>query len=534
MIVTKIAFGNEQEAYIENRLKNTVNIIFSDDNNKGKTLLIQSMMYSIGNSPIFPSTFDDYNCYFYSKIRIKRKYIEFLRKGNTILVKIGDDIQIFDSISDFKYYFDKSIFSLPRYISDSGMVVSDLSLFYQMFYLSQDKRNTSNVINGGFFNKNDFMLMIRSLIAKGESVDKTDEIKELRDKIKQKEKDIAVLQKRNSFSKRFPDIAGRVLKNVGVVEYQKLESEIRELNAQIVSVSNKRNRETNRKIKLEGLIEELNSLNRKIEVGRIICGECGSDKIIYTNGDISFKITNDIVRKQILESIINQIDIRNEIINYLNEELLSLQSQMSGKIKEIPVEVGDLIISKDDILNEEQNDIKISSIKMEIEDLKSTLKAIDEEMERSNAEIDGVIDRILNRIQTIYSSIDQSSRIHIESLFSKHDQTFSGSEEQIFYYSKLISINEILKIPFPIIIDCFRDGEISSEKERKMIDGFIGLRKQVILTSTLKEQEYDSKHYSGINRVNAIDYSEKETNHILNKAYCKQFCEILKTFRIDM
>ena len=38
MIVKKIALGNKEEAYIENRLTDGVNIIYSDDNNRGKTL----------------------------------------------------------------------------------------------------------------------------------------------------------------------------------------------------------------------------------------------------------------------------------------------------------------------------------------------------------------------------------------------------------------------------------------------------------------------------------------------------------------
>ena len=70
MIVNTVAFGNWDEAFVETRLQNKVNVIFSDDNNRGKTLLVQSLMYALGNSPIFPSTFDDYNNYFYVEIII--------------------------------------------------------------------------------------------------------------------------------------------------------------------------------------------------------------------------------------------------------------------------------------------------------------------------------------------------------------------------------------------------------------------------------------------------------------------------------
>lgn len=39
MLIKKIAFGNLEEAFIEKRLTDGVNIIYSDENNKGKTLL---------------------------------------------------------------------------------------------------------------------------------------------------------------------------------------------------------------------------------------------------------------------------------------------------------------------------------------------------------------------------------------------------------------------------------------------------------------------------------------------------------------
>lgn len=36
MIIKKVAFGNWEEAFVETRLQDQVNVIFSDDNNRGK------------------------------------------------------------------------------------------------------------------------------------------------------------------------------------------------------------------------------------------------------------------------------------------------------------------------------------------------------------------------------------------------------------------------------------------------------------------------------------------------------------------
>ena len=49
MFVKKIAFGDAEEAYLEERLNTGFNIIYSDDNNKGKTIVIQSALYAIIN-----------------------------------------------------------------------------------------------------------------------------------------------------------------------------------------------------------------------------------------------------------------------------------------------------------------------------------------------------------------------------------------------------------------------------------------------------------------------------------------------------
>ena len=59
-----MGLGNLNEAFIESGFSNGINIIFSDDNNKGKTIVIQSIMYAIGNNPIFPSSFDYKNYYY--------------------------------------------------------------------------------------------------------------------------------------------------------------------------------------------------------------------------------------------------------------------------------------------------------------------------------------------------------------------------------------------------------------------------------------------------------------------------------------
>ena len=58
MIIKKMAVGNKDEAFIEEKFSKNLNIISSDDNNKGKTIVIQSIVYCLGNIPVFPTAFD--------------------------------------------------------------------------------------------------------------------------------------------------------------------------------------------------------------------------------------------------------------------------------------------------------------------------------------------------------------------------------------------------------------------------------------------------------------------------------------------
>ncbi len=81
MIIKKVAVGNSTEAFVEEQFESGLNIISSDDNNKGKTIVIQSMMYAIGNEPTFPTTFEYKNYYYYVEFQVKEKFLKYVVMG---------------------------------------------------------------------------------------------------------------------------------------------------------------------------------------------------------------------------------------------------------------------------------------------------------------------------------------------------------------------------------------------------------------------------------------------------------------------
>ncbi len=244
LIIKKIAFGNTKEAFIEKRLENKVNIIFSNENNKGKTLLIQGLLYSIGNEPIFPIGFNYLDCFFFSQIEINGVEFKFLRKNKTTIIKSSQGIRITESLSELKYYINKNVFELPSIIKDGQDKIVDLYLFYQLFFIGQDKRDTSKIINSGQYNKNDFLSMLSSLNGTNQIFLSEDDIEEVRKKIKNYKTEIKVLDKKMKIINEHPEIAENSLASSDQENYNKYNEILTELTKTISSYRNQRNRDT--------------------------------------------------------------------------------------------------------------------------------------------------------------------------------------------------------------------------------------------------------------------------------------------------
>ena len=85
MKILKTGCGNAQESFIEDRLTDGVNVIFSNDNNKGKTIILQGMMYALGNEPIFPSGLTTSHITFIPVLNTTEIYLSFCGKTTQLL-----------------------------------------------------------------------------------------------------------------------------------------------------------------------------------------------------------------------------------------------------------------------------------------------------------------------------------------------------------------------------------------------------------------------------------------------------------------
>lgn len=533
MIILETGIRLGEEAFVERRFKEGVNILFSDDNNKGKTLIIQGMLYALGNQPIFPTGFNYREATFYTKCRFNEVTWTFLRKDSIIQVHGPNGINVFESISEYKRFFSENISPLPMISMDNERKLADPELFFQMFYLSQDKRNPSNLIGGSYYRKADFLEMVYALGNDTAPFDSKESIQELKDELISLKSELESVKRSIKFSKKHPDVASIALKGADKENFVIKRQELSKVHARISSLTKDRLREENRIAKLERLSNELLSLNRDLAEGKVICGDCGSKNIIYKVGEFLYDVSNSYVRAQILESIKNQIALKKEIIHEKSRDINDQQTILQRLIETTPRTLQQIMAFSQEISSLRNLDEKHISITSRINKINQTLVQLKQNENQGKQGNNLLEEEILSLMNFYYKKIDPDGIQKFTALFTKNDQTYSGSEEQEFYFSKLVALSDVLKHEYPIIIDSFRDGEISSGKENVMIEILLSKKKQSILTATLKQQEYADEKYSKFPSVNSINYSGHINSHILNDEDLKEFSSIYKIFGIS-
>ncbi|MGR5278705.1 hypothetical protein ACPV5J_18640 [Vibrio rotiferianus] len=529
MIFKSFGVGNQTESFVEDRLSDRVNVIYSDDNNRGKTLVMQGLLYSIGNNSIFPDGFNEKEYTFYSLVKIGAVDYQFVRKGSTFVVKSEGLLKIFDTDSELRAFIASLVGTIPK-VQKKGMDVTvDLTTFYEMFFIGQDKRNPSSLIGNGYFKKDDFKSMLCQLGGiKRPNFDSEDEIetKQIIKELKAKHKSLV---KKLSLLSKTPSLALLTSKTADHDDARAVRNKARLLTEEINEKRKQRNRETIRVEKLTTLQNELSSLNRSISLGEIVCSDCGSEKIVFKNKNIEFDVSNKEVRAEIIKSISDNISDKNEAILSISYEINTLQDRLRELEKNTPPDLFQLAMFSDDIRTEEQYDSDAHKTLLEIRELENRQTNAKKGFNDTKAQCIAFVDKVVRSMNDYRDAIDPNARLHFSDLFSKPNNVFSGSDEQEYYYCRTMAINKVLGHEFPIIVDAFRDGELSSNKEEKMLEEFIGLGKQVILTSTLKKEEYNNGKYSD-RRITNIDYSKHPNGKLLSSDYNKKFRSCIDAF----
>lgn len=532
MIIKAIYIGNEDEAFIYRDFSDKFNIIYSDDNNKGKTIVIQAIAYCLGNIPVFPTSFEYGKYYYILDITCGDKMFRICRKQKNIIVNKSGVLSFFDNISEFKRYWNNEFFKLPIIQKMNITKIVDPELYIQMFFVGQDKKLTYDIVNKGYYKKEDFYNMIyaiKGLVSAGRSEAQIKEIKEQISELKNERQNLLKVNKILKQCGNVEEIIGKTNDRRALEEILNKADEIKDI---IIDLKKERNRAIARKKKNEAVLKELRSLNRDMRSGEVVCMDCGSHHISYESADseFSFDISTSEMRTQILNAIEEKVSIYGEEIGRLTDEI-NFQQERFDKCLSVEEEVSLelLLVVKREMDNSRDADKRITEIEknlIELEDDFNIKNAVEEDIQEKQKEL---VKDIVQKMNEFYRYVDKEQGSKYNDIFTKRDKVYSGSEGTEFHLAKIYALQQILEHECPIIIDSFRAEDLSTERENNVLDMFREISNQIIFTTTLKKEEKGKYERED---VNCIDFSSHTTNHILSSIYLEEFIGELRNFSI--
>ena len=533
MIIKRTAVGNKKEAFIESDFHTGLNIISSDDNNKGKTIEIQSMMYALGNDPAFPTTFEYKDYYHYIEFEVDETTYKLCRFNNGFVLKHDSVLMLFDNVSELKRYWNKHIFTLPSIVKNQISKIVDPVLFLQLFFVGQDKKDTSNISHAGYYNKSDFYNMLYDICdLSGLELDE-DEIKKIKEQLAKLKSERELLIKQHKILKSQETPISFLSAVSDKTTFNKKLSEMEKISSKIAELRKTRNTAATRRASWETTLKELRSLNRTMESGELRCMDCNSTNISFSSSKknaYAFDVSSVDMRNEIITSINEKIEAYTEEINKLASQINTAQDEMKTLMNDEAISLEAIVAYKQDIFSASDAEAKIKEIDLETENLKNQLKISAGTTQSKKEQQLAILIAILNEMNVVYESIDPNGNLHFDDLFTKKDEVYSGSEATIFHLSRLYALSKVLNHNYPIVVDSFRAEDLSTSKENIVLDLYKELSNQVIFTTTLKLEELGK--YDTRTDIHHIDYKDHAPSKMLSDVYVNEFCELLSSLSI--
>lgn len=533
MHVKKIAIGNREEGYIEDRFIDGFNIILSDDNNKGKTIVIQGILYALGNEPAFPASFNYDDYYYILLFEENNKEYQICRKGSEFILVNNDKIYLFESVSELKRYWTKNITSLPEIEKNGLSRIVDPLLLVQLFFVGQDKKETSNISNRGFYNKTDFFSLLFSYAGIGSVMLDQEEMELAKRKVSTLEEEKKSLLKEHKILKSKKKSVTYLSSISDLDEFGRKLKSMESIQSKISDLKKKRNSCATRKAQWETTIKELRSLNRTIETGELRCMDCESTNIMYKGkkkDSFSFDVSNVEMRNQIIESIQEKILAFQEEIEKINSDLKIQQKLLQDLLEEEEISLETIVAYKSQVIDASDAERRIHEIDIEIGKLKSSISVTEKGVENQKIQQEELLKKIYSQMQRFYSLVDPSGNLAMDELFTKQGEVYSGSDATMFYLAKMYALKKVLGHSYPIIIDSFRAEDLSTEKEAVVLEKFKEVEGQIIFTTTLKREE--NGKYDGCKYINIIDFSDNKSSHVIDSKYAIEVQNLLDKFYI--
>lgn len=534
IIVKAIYLGNETEAYVLDDFTEGVNIVNSDDNHVGKTIVMQSIMYVMGSEAMFPHSFNPRQYVFIIDLEVDGESMSILRSRDTFAIEKSGELVFEESKRDFDEFWNDNICSLPSIVKDGKLQRVGLPLFNQLAFVNQTPRNTSSLI-GSYYKKDDFKEMVFSIVgldARQLDSQSEQELKDKKGRLKTRKKELSKLAR--SLKESETSLA-LISPTADREETGRFVEQLDKLKNDILEKRKLRNHAYFRMKKNEQVGRELRSLNRELKTGSIVCLDCGSKAIGYAmpESGVTFDITTQDMRQEILRTIDCKVDDYTREAEQLEKEIRELQTRFNSLVDTRKISLVDIISVKEDYKSLEEIDRELTAVIDEIEDIDKKLelsKSVDQEVRKDRSDFMHKVLASMNHLREVVN--DGIETEDYDDLFTTNNKPYTGSEATEFYLARVYSLAKHIKHRLPIVIDSFRAEELSTRREDLALPLYEELQNQVILSATLKGQE--AGKYNGREDVHSIDFSGYTVNHLLSEDYVDQFMKKLDSFSVKL
>lgn len=535
MISVKAAYiGNGIESFVERSFTNGINVVYSMDNNRGKTVLMQGIMFALGAVPTFPSGFQYREYIYIVDLDVDGRDVSVLRSKNTFAVLSNNELHTFESEASFSKYWSKNIRILPNIVKKGRTTSVGLELYTQMAFIPQDGKSSAKLLSGQF-SKDDFCEMlyaIKGLDGRELDTESAEALKKRRDELKGKLKSLtrqtAALNERGT-------ALSMISASVDNRDMEELLADLERARKEVTDIRKKRSRLIDRLTKCQITLDELNSLKIETREGRLYCLECGSERIGYRMADSKamFDVTNSTMRSRIIGSLGERIDATRNEIDTLDQQLRKAQQNLAALLAQnTEFSLADIVACKNDYLDSRELDLEMQKAQHELAEIKDTLesnKTMTNDLRKRQREFSDELVSKMNFAQRHISGNDHATPY--EALFSTNANVFSGSDETIYFASRQYALAAIMGHDMPLLVDSFRGEDLSTEREERMLELYSHVQNQMIFTTTVKKEEGKEK-YEMDDRLNAIDYSGHDVNKILCTDYNDEFLTKVSEFGI--
>ena len=473
--------------------------------------------------PGFPASFPVDKYYYILHIEVSGKLIKICRKGKNYIVNNGMEYFVFDTTAEFKRYWNKNIDRLPLITVNNIKRLVDPELLIQIFFVGQDVKTTSDIVNKGLYHKEDFYNLIFAMANIDATIDAEKDIDKVKKTIRNLENEKKRLLKENKILKQNDNVLEYLSVTNDRISLENTLKEVGKVKEKLLALKKERNNAVSRRTKNEMAFKELRSLNRSMKSGEITCMDCGSNHIAYESADaeFSFDISTVKMRRKILDSIKEKINIYNEEIGRLTNEINNCQKEFDLYLSNEDVSLEALLIMTKELEGTKGADLRINEIEAELKKERESLDVKNAITEDGKKKQKRLMEEIIAEMNEFYKKVDMYSNDEYIDIFTNRGKTYSGSEATEFHMAKMYAFQKILGHDYPIIIDSFRAEDLSSERERKALKLFAEIPNQMIFTTTLKEEEENK--YKEMDNVTNIDFSLHATNHMLSQKYVDSF-----------